>query len=806
MPSSVAATLAPMATVSPPQVSIDDLVKRVEEHVPAERRAESLRLIRSAYELAARAHADQRRLSGEPFIQHPLQVAWLLAEVALDPESIAAALLHDTAEDTSVKLETIRARFGVNIADLVDGVTKLEGVAMGSLDKHQAQNLRKVFLAMARDIRVVLVKLADRLHNVQTAWAHPPEKRSDYARETLEIYAPLAGRLGIDEWRWQLEDYAFKLVEPNRYRDVARWLFAELQARESVIAQMTEGLRVQLDAAGVEALIQSRVKNIFSIAQKAQRKDVDLAQVYDILAVRVIVDTVSDCYTALGVVHGAWRHIPAEFDDYVSAPKENGYRSIHTAVMGPDAKPVELQVRTHDMHQAAEYGVAAHWRYKEGGPVGPEDFAEKLTWVRQILSWQEVEAPAESFVDAVKTDFFSDTVFVFTPRGDVKDFPVGSTPLDFAYRIHSDVGHRCIGAKVNGRLVPLEYDLQNGDVVEILTSKNSEGPGRDWLSLVHTAHARDKIRQWFKRRERAENIESGKALLERELQRLGQGGLAKVDHADLSEIAEALGYQEIESLLAAVGYGATTVNQVVNRLKLAPEAAPPAAPAESAPDRWRDVQPLVEVLGAGNLLTRVGECCSPLPGDEIVGYITRGHGITVHRRGCPNVRDVSEPERLVDVEWGRRLVAAEPDLPARLASCCQPRPGSQIAGMVVDGAVEVHRPRCRELAKSSSARAEVRWIDEDAQSLPVTIRVAADDREGLTHDITGIIRDEGLNITSATITTNRRRQALLRVTVGLSSVAELARLARRIERVAGVISVSRDAARRRAAVRSGAGK
>ncbi len=797
MPSSVAATLAPMATGAPSQIAIDDLLELVGSYVPADSRDQDLGLIQRAYDVAARGHADQERLTGEPFIQHPLHVAERLAELHLDAQAIAAALLHDAAEDTSINLKSIQSKFGREVAELVNGVTKLQDVKVESLDEHQAQNLRKVFLSMARDIRVVLIKLADRLHNVQTAWVFPDEKREQYTRETLEIYAPLAARLGIEEWRWQLEDYAFKLQAPERYRDIGRWLLAERQAREAAIDEVTDQLRQQLDEAGVEALIQSRVKHIYSIERKVRRKGIDLTEVYDILAVRIIVDTVQDCYASLGAVHGSWRHIPDEFDDYISAPKENGYRSIHTAVLGPDGKPVEIQIRTREMHETAEYGVAAHWRYKEGGPEGQEDFNEKLAWVRQILAWGEEEAPAGSFVDAVKTDFFSDTVFVFTPKGEVKDFPVGSTPLDFAYRIHTDIGHHCIGAKVNSRLVPLDHELQNGDAVEILTSKNSQGPSRTWLTQVHTAHARDKIRQWFKRRQRAENLESGKALLDRELRRLGQGGIGDVGTKDLTEIATSLGYMHVDSLLAGVGYGATSVRQVINRLKLAPVAAPEPPPIEPAPAARRDVQPMVRVLGAGNLLTRLGECCTALPGDDIVGYITRGQGITVHRANCPNVQNVSEPERLVEVEWGGRLVAAEPDLPVRLGNCCSPRPGARIGGVVMDGVVEAHRPRCREFLKLKGQRAKVSWIEDDAQQLPVTIRILADDREGLTHDITGIVRDEGLNIISASVATNRRRQATNRITVGLTSVAQLSRLIRRIEGVPGVISATRETARRR---------
>ena len=797
MPVSVTATLAPMVTADTRALSIEELLTRVAAYTPADDQPEISELVRRAYDAAEQAHAPQTRLSGEPFIQHVLAVAMLLADLHLDAETVAAGLLHDAVEDTSLSLDGIRRQFGGVVADLVDGVTKLERVTVASLDEQNAQNLRKVLLAMARDVRVVLIKLADRLHNVRTAWVYPAEKRASYGQETLEIFAPLAGRLGIEEWRWQLEDYALKLLDPDRYRDLARWLLAERQARETAIAEVQEQLRHGLDDAGIDALIQSRVKHIYSIERKIRRKGADRESIYDILAIRVIVNSQQDCYGALGVVHGAWRHIPVEFDDYISAPKENGYQSLHTAVLGPDGKPVEVQIRTRDMHQNAEYGVAAHWRYKEGGPLGPEAFLDKLAWIRQILTWQEDGASAGSFVDAVKTDFFSDTVFVFTPRGEVKDLPIGSTPLDFAYRIHSDVGHSCIGAKVNRRLVPLDHELENGDVVEILTSTSSKGPSRAWLSLVRTAHARDKIRRWFKQHEKAENVASGRVLLDRELRRVGQGGVANVPDADLKAIAISLGYLDVESLLAGVGYGATTVHQVITRLRLTPEVAEPEVPETLDPDERRDVQPLVNVLGAGNLLTRVAACCHPLPGDDIVGFITRGHGISIHRRSCTNVRGVSEPERLVPVDWVDRLVETDADLPVRLASCCTPKPGGRIEGVAKDGAVEVHRRRCRELAQASDARVPVRWIDDDAQSLPVSIRVVAHDREGLTHDVTGIIREEGLSIATMSVRTNRRQEATVRLTVALRSVAQLARLLRRIETVRGVIAVSRDGTRAR---------
>ncbi len=799
-PTSVSAALAPMRGSAHAPATLDDLRQAVRAYAGDDWPAAD-QLIQSAARVAERAHGGQRRLTGEPYVTHPLAVARLLADLHLDPDTIAAALLHDCVEDTAVTLRTIRERFGASVAELVDGVTKLDDITVVSLDDRQAQNLRKVFLAMARDIRVVLIKLADRLHNMYTASVYDEAKQQSYARETLEIFAPLAGRLGIEDWRWQLEDYAFRLVNPRRFHEIARWLIAEREARAEVVHTVTQTLRAALDAAGIAAHIQSRIKHIYSIERKTQHKNVTLDQVYDVLAVRVLVDDVRSCYAVLGVVHGQWRHIPAEFDDYISAPKENGYRSLHTAVLGPDAKPIEIQVRTQEMHAAAEYGVAAHWRYKTSDADPAGGFSEKLAWVRQILTWQSDEDTAGSFVDAVKTDFFSDTVFAFTPRGEIKDFPTGSTPLDFAYRIHTDIGHTCIGARVHGRLVPLDYQLQNGDVVEILTSRNSQGPSRSWIAMVHTAHARDKIRQWFKRSQRAENIESGKDLLERELRRLGHGRLSHLPDRDLQQIAAALGYRDVESLLAGIGYGATTVPQVINRLKLAPEVEAPELEAPPAdPRALRDVQPMVQVLGVGNLLTRVAACCNPLPGEDIVGFITRGHGISVHRRNCANVHNVNEPERLVDVAWGRQLLGSNLDLPIRLASCCAARPGSAIVGVVANQTVEVHRPACQTGARRTGARANVWWIDDAGRLLPVQIRVDADDREGLAHDVTGVIREEGLNITSATVSTTRSasgERATLHVTVGVTGVAQLARLIRRLETIRGVVAVAREGGRRR---------
>ena len=801
MPSSVKDMLAPIASPLRTDRTVDELLARIRSYTALDEWDEIERLIGEAAAFAQRAHSGQQRLTGEPFFQHPLTVAWLLADLRLDSVTITAALLHDCIEDTSADLHTIRERFGSTVAELVDGVTKLDEITSGNIDDRQAQNLRKIFRAMARDIRVVLIKLADRLHNIQTASVYSEEKGAQYATDTMEIFAPLAGRLGIEEWRWQLEDHAFRTLHPERYQEIAQWLVVEQQARETVMHGVTDELRKGLDDCDLDALIQSRVKHIYSIEQKARRKAVPLDQVYDILAVRVVVEDVADCYAALGVVHATWRHIPEQFDDYISAPKENAYRSIHTAVMGPDGKPIEIQIRTYEMHESSEYGVAAHWRYKADDQGSADAFSEKLGWIRQILAWEGDEEPDGSFIEAVKSDVFGDAVFVFTPTGEIKDFPSGSTPLDFSYRIHTDIGHACIGAKINGRLVQLDHRLENGDVVEILTSQNSPGPSRSWVSMVHTAYARDKIRQWFKRRERTENIQSGMGLLGDQLRRLGHEHISHLASDDLADIAKSLGYDDVDSLFAGIGYGATTVTTVINRIELVPDVlerdlADQELEGPGNTDRHGENRPIVQVLGAGNLTTRVASCCNPTPGDDIVGYISSGHDVSVHQLSCSRWRTV-EPERLVDVKWSAKIVESDTDFPIRLASCCAPRPPIPIVGILITNEVEVHTNSCCDVSHGADEQIDVWWIDDTSTILPIQIRIVADDRAGLTHDVSGVIRDEGLNISSAHINTNQERRATMRVTVGLVSMGQLARLMSRLETIPGVFDVARDGVHRR---------
>src|SRR3954468_14976946 len=541
--------------------------------------------VQAAIDFAIEAHGDQQHASGEPYVTHPIAAGQILADLDLDPIAIQAALLHDVPEDTEYDLPDIEERFGSEVAQLVDGVTKLSKFSTLSHEQQQAENIRKMFLAMADDIRVVLIKLADRLHNMRTLAALPPEKQQRIARQTLEIYAPLAERLGIWQVKWELEDLAFKVLEPARFRELAKLLDTRRKARESFIERAIDELKPRLEAAGIKADLQGRPKHIYSIWKKMQRKSAEFGEIYDVYAIRILVDDLRDCYAALGIVHALWRPIPGQFDDYIANPKNNLYQSLHTAVIALDGKPLEIQIRTHAMHQVSEVGIAAHWRYKEGSKSDRE-YDAKLAWLRQLMEWQRdvSDSDATEFVEGIKLDIFQDQVFVFTPKGDIKDLPAGATPLDFAYRIHTDVGHRTIGAKVNNRLVPLDYRLKNGDIVEIVTTKGEHGPSRDWLNIVRTSHAREKIRQWFKKKDRAENIVHGRESLERELRRLARKTIQSVGTERILDVGRHYNQETLEDFYAAIGYGAISAQQVVARLGVLddtevglPTVAPPSS-------------------------------------------------------------------------------------------------------------------------------------------------------------------------------------------------------------------------------------
>jgi len=616
-----------------------------------------------AYEFARAAHEGQTRKSGEPFVNHPLEVALILAELHLDTATLKAALLHDTVEDSEVTLDEVRERFGDEVAELVDGVTKLGKIEFESLSEQQSNNLRKMLIAMAKDIRVILIKLADRLHNMRTLSALPPERRHDKARETMEIYAPLAHRLGISQVKWELEDLAFFYLEPVKFHQVSRMVAESRQAREEYAEQVIETLREELGQVGITAEISGRPKHLYSIYQKMAGKGKDFNEIHDLIALRVIVDSVKDVYGALGTVHSIWKPVPGRFKDYVAMPKFNMYQSLHTTVIGPSGRPLEIQIRTEEMHRTAEYGVAAHWRYKEG-LRGDESFDERLAWLRQMLEWQtELKDPRE-FMEALKIDLFEEEVFVFSPKGDVISLKSGSTPIDFAYAIHTEVGNHCVGAKINGSIVPLAYVLQMGDRVEILTNKNAS-PSRDWLNIVKTSSARSKIRNYFSKVARVDDLGKGRDELAKVMRKHGMGIGSKTAEKALTAVAEEMNYAKADDMLAGIGGGKVSAKAVGTKLlkRMSKDGELPEKPVEEplpltvplAPPRKAARKRTgggVVVKGIDDVLVRLARCCNPVPGDKIIGFVTRGRGVSVHRTTCPNAAELlSSPERIIEVEW-----------------------------------------------------------------------------------------------------------------------------------------------------------
>ena len=711
------------------------LLAKARKYLPEDK----LGIIAEAYDFAEKAHDGQVRASGEAFIEHPLQTALFLADLRLDINALAAALLHDVMEDCEVPFEELEAKFGTEVAKLVDGVTKLTktelmaeerspGLFLSSEDElARAATVRKMLMSMAEDIRVVLIKLADRLHNMRTLKALPPERRVAIAQETLDIYAPLAHRIGIWEIKWRLEDLAFRHLDPEGYRQTSRLLRAKRPEREKYVSRVRGILQAELDSAGIKAEVTGRPKHLYSIYKKIQHyaaQNKEVAEIYDFFALRVLVDEIQDCYASLGAIHAKWHPLPGQFDDYIANSKDNLYQSLHTTVLCEDASPVEVQIRTHEMHRAAEYGVAAHWLYKEG-VTSDVPFEQKMTWLRQLLDWQRDVTGAEEFVESFKTDIFKNQVFAYTPKGELKELPAGATPLDFAYRVHTDVGHRCIGAKVNGKLVALHYQLQNGDTVQILTSKTVRGPSLDWLNpnvgYITTTSAQAKIRQWFNRQERNTNIQRGRELFQKQLRRLN----LKVE--DL-EAARLMGCETTDEFYAALGNGALAISQVVNRVS-AKEVTPEQGQKVTLPATGPASG--IEVLGVGDLLTSIGRCCNPIGGDEIIGYITRSRGVTVHRKSCPNILAETETERLVQVNWGK------------------------------------------------------------AQTLyPVRIQAEAWDRVGLLRDITSLVSEERVNIASC-VSEEFDDISVISLTVYVNGIDQLDRLFSKLEGVKGVIGVSR---------------
>lgn len=730
-------------------------LERLLEQLPENYTLADRELIHRAYRVAEEAHREQKRHSGEPYINHCLAVASILADLRVPPEVVAAGLLHDTVEDTTITLNDIRRDFSDTIAVLVDGVTKLTNLPRVSRDDQHAENangnngtelaesilaeatlgrkqdlvsetLRKTFLAMGDDVRVVLIKLADRLHNMRTLGFMPEHKRKRIAKETLDIFAPLANRLGIWQIKWELEDLGFRYVNPEKYKEIAEQIQERRPDRETQIEAIKTNLIGLLDSHNIHAEISGRPKHIYSIYKKMTQKGKPFDLVRDVRAVRLIVPDVPSCYAALGVIHTHWRPIPGEFDDYIAAPKDNFYQSLHTAVIYDDKRPLEVQIRTAEMHQNAEYGIAAHWRYKEG-THRDKSYEQRINWLRNMMEWRTDVNDAQEFVEGMKTDVFQDRVYVFTPRGDIIDLSAGSTPLDFAYHVHTDIGHRCRGARVNGKLVPLYQDLKTGDQVEILTAKRG-GPSRDWLNpnlgLVKTQRARSKIKAWFKKQEDEQNLAQGRATLERELQRLG------ITSTNYEKFARELGFKIPEDMFIALGCGDLSVNKVIRQLSETVETADileatiPAQEAKPSTD-------VVEVVGLKGLLSSMARCCNPMPGDQIVGYITRGRGATIHRQDCPNILRRKDTERLLQVDWGK---------------------------------VE--------------------------RTFPVQITVKAYDRQGLMGDISTLLQSENVNIADVSVNYNRT-VADIKLVIEIRDLAQLSRVLTRIENLPNVLEAQR---------------
>jgi GTP pyrophosphokinase len=718
------------------EMNIETLINSLPEGTPPAEKS----LVERAYRVAEKAHKDQVRASGDPYINHCLAVADILVDLGMPVSTIAAGLLHDTVEDTNLSLEDLKRDFGEEIAMMVSGVTKLtqlprvshyedeqRGESEAKLELAK-ENLRKTFLAMGDDVRVVLIKLADRLHNMRTLSHLSKDRRERIAKETLEIFAPLANRLGIWQIKWELEDLSFRYVYPDKYREIAELVSERRSVREKTMKDIIATLAKNLEQADIKADVVGRPKHFYSIYKKIERKDVPFELVYDVRGVRVVVEKEHDCYLALGVIHNRWKPVPGAFDDYIATPKDNLYQSLHTAVIYDDGKTLEVQIRTPEMHENAEYGIAAHWRYKEGRRRD-DAYEQKILWLRKLMEWRQDVDDATDFMDAMKSDVFDDRVYVFTPHGDIIDLPAGSTPIDFAFHIHTEIGYRCRGAKVDGKLVSLDYKLQTGNSVEILTAKRG-GPSRDWLNpsleLVKSQRARSKIRQWFKRQDREQNISHGRLLLDRELRRLG------IEEISFDKISRELNYSQTDDLLAAIGCGDIHLGRIVNQIvdEHEDEFEFPEIQESEITDRPIPTEE-VSILGLKGLLTNLGRCCKPVPGDPIIGYITRGRGATIHRQDCPNVLRITDTERLVNVSWGQAI-----------------------------------------------------------QTYPVSVRIRAYDRDGLMRDVSTLVTNEGINMSSINVST-KNSLATFDLVMGVTDISQLSRVLNRLEALPNVLEARR---------------
>ena len=719
----------------------DRTLAKLIERVRATRPDVDVSIVERAWDYAEQAHHGQIRESGEPYFDHPAAVAFILADMDLDPNTIAAGLLHDVVEDTGKHYEELASSFGPEVAGLVDGVTKLSRMDFKTREEQQAESLRKMFVAMAKDIRVILIKLADRLHNMRTLRECQLDKQKRVAGETVEIYAPLAHRLGMWRIKWELEDLALRYLEPGVYYELVEKVATKRQEREGYIEEARQTLSAALEEIGVPAEIQGRPKHFYSIYQKMIKQGKDFSEIWDLMGLRVIVGTLRECYAVLGAVHSIWKPIPGRFKDYVAMPKSNMYQSLHTTVIGPRGEPLEIQIRTWEMHRTAEYGIAAHWRYKDGG-AGGGDFEDKITWLRQILDWQKETHNGTEFVETLKVDLFSDEVYVFTPKGDVKTLPAGSTPIDFAYAVHTDIGNRCAGARVNGRMVPLGTLLATGDIVEIVTNKAQTGPSRDWLNIAKTSKAKGKIRQWFKEQRREESIERGKEMLERDLRRMGHEVHANLKEERLAEAAHKFSYQNADDLLASIGYGKLSAAMVVGKLvpEKAAEKSPESVFEEAARPLAGATRPSrsthgVVVRGIDGVLVRFARCCNPVPGDPIVGYITRGRGVSVHREDCPNI------SAMMGEDEGRQV--------------------------------------------------DVSWDTGNATSYPVEIEMEASDSPGLLTGVMNAVLEMKAHVSAVNARTLRNRMALINMTVEINDVAHMNNVIGRLKRLQGVQNVHR---------------
>ncbi|PGS46126.1 bifunctional (p)ppGpp synthetase/guanosine-3',5'-bis(diphosphate) 3'-pyrophosphohydrolase [Bacillus sp. AFS041924] len=701
--------------------------------------------IKRAYEYARDAHSEQFRKSGEPYIIHPVQVAGILVGLEMDATTISAGFLHDVVEDTEVSKEDLENQFGKEVSMLVDGVTKLGKIKFKSKEEQQAENHRKMFVAMAQDLRVILIKLADRLHNMRTLKHLPQEKRMRIANETLEIFAPLAHRLGISKVKWELEDTALRYLNPQQYYRIVNLMKRKRAEREQYLEEVINEISTQLEDVEIKTEISGRPKHIYSIYHKMAKQNKQFNEIYDLLAVRVIVNSIKDCYAVLGVIHTCWKPMPGRFKDYIAMPKANLYQSLHTTVIGPKGEPLEVQIRTQEMHQIAEYGVAAHWAYKEDNANFPsqKSLENKLSWFREIIEWQDNSTNAEEFMESVKMDLFSDMVFVFTPKGDVFELPLGSVPIDFAYRIHSEIGNKTIGSKVNGKMVPLDYKLKTGDIVEIMTSKHSYGPSQDWLKVAQSSHAKNKIRQYFKKQRREENVEKGKELVEKEIKALECDLKEVLTSENLKRVAEKFNFSNAEDMYAAVGYNGITATQIAHRLtdkfrkrtevELEDRLKELSSDLKKAPSRRKDAG--ISVKGVDNLLIRLSKCCNPVPGDDIVGYITKGRGISVHRSDCVNMLNDSEEDRFIEVDWE-----------------------------------------------------ESPTFERDYN---VDIEIFGYDRRGLLNEVLSVVNETKTNISSVTGKNDRNKMATITMSLSIRNINHLQKVVDKVKQIPDIYSVRR---------------